>query len=582
MPKLVLVKTPDGTESGRSYDLGTEPVLIGRSPDRCKIVLPISAVSREHAQVIGENGKFFIEDLNSRNFTFLNNQKVVGRSPELKEGDRVKICDFLFHYIDEQKYPTDTLTGSKIGNMRPFEEPDDTTQSTIEAKLDRLSSKQLLESQPQEKLRALVEITTSLGKTIEIKNLLPTIAEELLKLFKQADRCFFIELNESNHLVPTVCKLRRPMDGADQFSRTIVRKCLESHQSFLSEDATTDANVGMAQSIADFRIRSVMCVPLVTQDNHALGVVQLDTQDRTKKFTQDDLKFLACVAVQATVALENARIHEKLLSQQKIEEEQKSAASVQRNFLPQSYPQLNGYDFFAHYMSARTVGGDYYDFIALPDGRQIVLLGDVSGKGVPAALLMARLSGEARVATLQGKDLSEIISILNQRMIDANLGDRYVTLAAFLIDPETNVVEIVNAGHISPLLVRTDTKTIEPLFPKGHNNFPIGWIDGHQFSSIQLTLDVGDSILVYTDGVEDAQPNTGERFKADGVYRVLGVALNDSEPQKASLLGNRVINAVTDYTGNHPQFDDIALVCFGRYCEELVLELSPIGDTRDD
>ena len=179
-----------------------------------------------------------------------------------------------------------------------------------------------------------------------------------------------------------------------------MRKCLDELKSYLSEDASSDPDVNAAQSIAEFKIRSVMCVPLATPDGKPLGVIQLDSQDRTKKFSQDDLKLLICVANQASIAIENARLHETILVQQKLEEENKAATKVQLGFLPQSFPILPGYEFFAHYTAARTVGGDYYDFIPLPDGQLAVLLGDVSGKGVPAALLMARLSGEARVSML--------------------------------------------------------------------------------------------------------------------------------------------------------------------------------------
>src|SRR5262249_44600623 len=155
-----------------------------------------------------------------------------------------------------------------------------------------------------------------------------------------------------------------------------------------------------------------------------------------------------------------------ILQQQKLEEENKAASKVQRGFLPQSFPILPGYEFFAHYTAARTVGGDYYDFIPLRDSKLAVLLGDVSGKGVPAALLMARLSGEARVSMLTQSDVASAITHLNEQLMQANLDDRYVTLSAAVIDPRTNRIELVSAGHLSPWVYRQASKNLEKIFEK--------------------------------------------------------------------------------------------------------------------
>ena len=186
-------------------------------------------------------------------------------------------------------------------------------------------AQRFVDLQPADKLKAILRISSVLSKTLDVEHLWPQIANELFDLFRSADRCFIIKYEEADDsLHAVVTKTRRPTQSADRFSRTIVRKCLKSLDSFLSEDASNDAAVGLAQSIAEFRIRSVMCVPLATQDKRRLGVIQLDT-DRTKKFTQDDLKLLICVANQASIAIENARMHEQLVMQHKVGEENEAA-----------------------------------------------------------------------------------------------------------------------------------------------------------------------------------------------------------------------------------------------------------------
>jgi phosphoserine phosphatase RsbU/P len=560
MPSLILTKTPDGSASGEKHQLNNEPLLIGRSPDECRVVLPAHAVSRKHAQIVPSNGQYFVEDLKSRNKTYLNNKPVEGRWPNpLKNGDNIKICDFLFSYQDETARP---IIGPKLKPEPVDPEPEHNT--TVEATLPRIPPEQFLDRQPGEKLRALLDISTALSKTLNVEALLPEIAEQLFKVFRQADRCFIIERDADLKLRPVVVKTRRPSPGAERFSRTIVNRCLDKLESYLSEDASSDQDMNAAQSIAEFKIRSVMCVPLATADGKALGVIQLDSQDRSKKFSQDDLKFLICVANQAAISFENARLHETVLAQQKLEEENRAATKVQLGFLPQSFPLLPGYEFYAHYTAARTVGGDYYDFIPLPDGRLAVLLGDVSGKGVPAALLMARLSGEARVAMLTRPNVAEAIAHLNEQLMQANLEDRYVTLSAAVIDPKSHKVELVSAGHLSPWIFRQAENKFVQVFTRETGDYPVGWVPGHVYTSYPIELGPGDSVIVYTDGIEDAQPASGQRFTEDGVRRTVQSAVSAATMLTAREIGARIMHAVQTHAGNHPQFDDIAIVCYGR------------------
>jgi phosphoserine phosphatase RsbU/P len=565
MASLVLLKTPDGSATGDRIELDRQPVLIGRSPERCKVVLPLNAVSREHAQIEFSQGQYFITDLESRNKTFVNNKIIAPRTATaLKDGDGIKICDFLFCFRDETtasvKKPLPHELSSRSFH-RPPEEPEEPHSSNIEATFQRFGN-QFLDAQPNDKLRALLKISSALSKSFDVEKVLHQIADELLELFRQADRCFIIQLNETGMLIPVVSRNRRST-GDERFSRTIVRNCLQSQQSFLSEDAGGEPSVGLAQSIAEFRIRSVMCVPLATPDGTALGVIQLDSQDRTKKFTQEDLKLLMCVANQASIALDNTNLHEQLLSRVKVDEENKAATKVQMALLPQTTPRIPGYEFFAKYLPARTVGGDYYDFITLPDGKQTVLVGDVSGKGVPAALIVARVSGEAKVCAITRPDIAQAVTHLNDLFFQANFEDRFLTLIASVLDPVAHRVTLVNAGHVFPWLYRHSTRSLEKPVPESVGSFAIGWVPGNQYESITVDLQPGDTLILCTDGILDAESAQGERFTELGVVKSL--KLNDPDvvlsPQQ---IGKCIIDAVTAHSANQPQFDDIALVCFGR------------------
>jgi serine phosphatase RsbU (regulator of sigma subunit)/pSer/pThr/pTyr-binding forkhead associated (FHA) protein len=552
MAYLLVLK---GANPQQRIPLNDETVILGRNPD-CHVPIPGTAVSRNHAQILQLQGKFYLEDLKSRNGTFVNNEQITARAL-LNENDRIKICDFLctFHETTPKPLPE---------SLRPEEtepEDDDPAASTVEASLSHASSNLLLQSQPAEKLQALLEISSNLSRTLELDPLLPKILDSLFQLFKQADRGFIILRDETTkRLIPKAIRARRANDEAKaQFSRSIVRLCLDTVQAKLIEDASHDPQFAMSQSIADFRIRSVMCVPLASQEGKAFGVIQLDTQDRSKKFNEEDLKLLMGVANYASVALENAKLHEDGMARERLERDLHLARQVQRGFLPQRSPEVPGYEFFPYYESAQEVGGDYYDFIPLGPQRLAVMLGDVAGKGVPAALLMAKVSADARYCMLSEPEPAAGITKLNTLLQQAGIADRFVTLVAAVLDCTNHTVTLVNAGHPSPLLYRRATATLEEATPKDVVGLPIGVVDGFEYSSCQVQLQPGDGLLIFSDGVTDAMDVNSVQFHVKGIYAaVQGGAFSPRA------LGERIVKAVKLHAAGRPQHDDITMACFGR------------------
>jgi phosphoserine phosphatase RsbU/P len=542
MATLQVVK-PD---EGRQIRLDGDRFIFGRNPD-CDIVIPVTSVSREHAQILRNNGRFFIEDKQSRNGTFVNSQAVTSRT-QLKNNDKIRICDFLAVFVE--------------GDEGPGEE-DEPGNTTIEAQLTQ-SSHMLLDTQPAERLRGLLEISASLNKTLQLDLLFPKIGDSLFQLFKQADRCFLILAEEDGRkLVPRLVKTRLAGDETTaRYSKSIVRRCLESGQAFLSDDASRDDRVQLSQSVVDFRIRSVMCVPLNAADGKAFGVIQLDTQNRSKKFTPEDLKLLWGVANQAAVAFENARMHEETIHQEKLRRDLELAHQVQMSFLPRKLPEVPGYEFFAHYEPALEVGGDYYGFIPLADGRLAVALGDVAGKGMPAALLMAKLSSDARFSVLSEPDLGRAVTKLNDLLYEfTSPMDRFVTLTAAVIDPERHVITLANAGHDSPMFYHQKESSLTDAVPSEVAGLPLGIMEGYVFNSCQVTLAPGDCLVLFSDGLTDMLNHQGERFGFPGIEAAV---LDASGPATPRILGERLLQAVMHHASGREAPDDLTLVCFGR------------------
>ncbi len=555
MASLLVLK---GANPGLRIPLDQDRTVLGRNPD-CHVVISGTAVSRAHAHILRVQGKYFIEDQASRNKTFVNNQEIPPKVQiPLKENDRIKICDFLctFH---EQAPRKPIPSEMRPEEPEPPEEPLGST--TVEVALSNLGSNVLLDTQPAEKIKTLLDITTNLSKTLALDSLLPKIVDNLFQLFKQADRCFIILREDgTNKLIPKVIKTRRAHEETyARFSRRIVNQCLEHVQALLSDDASSDQRFATSQSIADFRIRSVMCVPLWNQDGGAFGVIQLDTQDRNKKFTQDDLELLIGVAAQASVALENARLHEDQLARERYKRELDLAREVQRGFLPTGYPKVAGYEFFAHYEAAQEVGGDYYDFVSLPQQRLAIMLGDVAGKGVAAALLMAKISSDARACMLTEPGPAEAITKLNALLHQSAHTDRFVTLVAALLDPLRHTVTLVNAGHLSPLIYRRASSRCEAGVPADVTGLPIGVNDGERYSSCQVRLEPGDGVLLFSDGVTDSMDVHNRQLKIEGICSAVQGRLLSPRG-----LGECLVRAVQDHAAGRGQHDDITLVCFGR------------------
>jgi sigma-B regulation protein RsbU (phosphoserine phosphatase) len=555
---MALLEFIKGANQGTRKELVGDRIVFGRNAD-CGVVLNAPAVSREHAVIRKINGKFYIEDMNSRNGTELNGptNKIKVRTA-LKDGDQICICGNLMIYYDAAPKPK-LPEHMKSGKEEDADEKDKDN-STVEATIQSSSSRQILEAQPAERLAMLLEVGVELTQTIKTDDLLPKIVDKLFQVFRQADRGFII-LKEDNKLLAKVVRTRRPDDDdKTRFSRKIVNKCMETGQGILSEDASADAQFDMSQSIADCKIRSMVVAPMLGRNNGpALGVIQLDTQDRFKKFSQDDLRLLMAVAAQAGVAIENARMHESLVDQAGVKRDLELATQVQKSFLPKKFPQVAGYEFYAHYESALEVGGDYYDFIPLPNNRLGIMIGDVAGKGVPAALLMAKVSSDARFCTLTEPSLAEAITKLNDQMQEAGQLDRFVTFGGCLLDLQQHALTVVSAGHQPPVVYRAATKSFEDGCTSDQAGLPLGIVEGIPYDFNTLTLGPGDCVTLFTDGVSESKNVQEKDFGMVGVYAALKPG-----PMTPKQMGVRLVEAVKRHATGRKPHDDLTVVTFGR------------------
>jgi serine phosphatase RsbU (regulator of sigma subunit) len=414
-------------------------------------------------------------------------------------------------------------------------------------------------AKPETKLAAMIEISQNLSGTLSVEEILPRLLESLFKVFLQADRAFIVmDDSVSKRLVPTAMRHRRESDEeVVRISQTIAREAMDKKEAILSADATSDQRFSMAESVADFRIRSMMCAPMLNSEANPLGVIQVDTMNQRARFTEDDLEVLASVASQAGMAIDNARLAEKALAQQALARDLELAHRVQRGLVPASPPDVPGYYFFHYYDAAYQVGGDYYDYVPLSDGRIAVVVGDVAGKGVSAALLMAKLSGEVRFHLASEPDLAEAVNQINRLFSRSDWEDRFVTMVVAVLDPKNHDLVLVNAGHMPPFL-RHGGGSVEEIGGQ-EAGLPLGVMEDYAYESFRRTLAPGDFLTVFTDGISEAMNAEKQLYGLERLSRQVGL-------QAVSIveLGEHILNDVRNFVGGQPQSDDMCLACFGR------------------
>ncbi|HZW34086.1 MAG TPA: SpoIIE family protein phosphatase [Isosphaeraceae bacterium] len=565
---MAFLKRANGESAGQIIELKPDRVVIGRSPEHCHVVLDPNGVSRKHAEIYRKGEDFYLADLNSRNLTKVNNTKVIpGIDHRLAPGDRINICDveFLFY----ARLPSDGADKDR-GDIMIINEADNQDAPQLHTLDASRSSAMASLVKPEIKLKAILEIARNLSSELKIDAVAPKILDSLVELFPQAERLFLILIDpETKRLVRKAFKYRparRPhfstVIPADEvpmsISRSIVNHVLGQRKAVLSQDASSDQNLPTSASIADLKIRSVMCVPLLTPDREALGIIQLDTSDR-KQFHQEDLDVLAAVASQAAIAIENAQMHESLLERERLNRDLKLAEQVQKRFLPQSVPTIPGYEFFAHYDPAYEVGGDYYDFVPLPGNRLAVAVGDVSGKGVAAALMMAKFSGDTRYCILTENSPAAAANELNSLLFSAGIEEKFITLSLGVLDAERRTVSLASAGHL-PVMVRRANGTVDEI-GEDIAGFPLGIIPESDYKQTEIQLYPGDVVAVFSDGVTDARNLREELYESREHRRLLRkVAETQGTPEA---VGRAILQDIREFSSGHVQVDDITLICFG-------------------
>jgi serine phosphatase RsbU (regulator of sigma subunit)/pSer/pThr/pTyr-binding forkhead associated (FHA) protein len=504
---MAILLTLKGPNAGHQFPLDSATTVLGRQADST-ICLESQAVSRHHARILHENGQYFVEDLQSSNGTYVNGQRIRNRL-RLAKDDTIQIGPY--HFV-VRPFPQTKLTDTDLVIREQVNA--DPTYLTLHG------------ADAANKLQVVLEIAQHLALTLDEETLLGKFLDHLMRLFPQTERAMVLRC-EGDKLEVRAQRSRNPNDNSPfPYSRTVVKRALDDGVGILSEDAQADQRFLGSTTLTSLNLHSLLCVPLIGQNGRRLGVVQLDSLRTRKSFQMTDLQLLTAVALQVAVVLENAALHVELLQKERLRQELALAREIQQGFLPAAFPRAEeqGYELYAQVHPAREVSGDFYDFFPLDDGKLAFFVGDVSGKGIPAALYMVAVRTLSRHLAPLTRSPAETLVRLNPALATDNPSMMFVTLLYGIYDPATGAMVLASGGHPAPLLRRADGQ-VEPLPLKGGRflGYEVANREQLVFTDYRLTLGTGETLIVYTDGFTEARaPDRETFFGLDRLKEALG------------------------------------------------------------
>ena len=542
-------------------------ITVGRrTSNEVQILDP--TVSREHVRVASDEDAFWVEDLNSTHGTFVNDIRITGRQ-NLNHNDRIRLG----------RANANTLI---FRTHREFSDLMDTAEE-IEPTAENLRN-----------LWALLEITKALNSSLRLDDVLAKVIEAVLALTR-AERGMLLLGDDAQDLD---IKIQRNFDASApddaRYSSSVVNDVFSTGEPRILTDAAQDDRFSGQESIVGLSLRTVMCVPLrqthrrvaTTAEEEAaavptadytaalgtaqatktagtgdddgqpaaslnlMGVIYVDRRSPTRFFTAQDLALFESFASHAALAIENARLFEEALEKRRLERDMEVAKEIQQSLLPHEFPQLPWVSVYGRNTPAAQVGGDYYDVFTTSDGDLGFAIGDVSGKGVPASLLMSTLQSSFLAESTAQEDLAKVCERVNDFLVQRTTPERYATFFAARLSEDGKLV-YVNAGHNPPMLLRGGE--VHRLSGGG---LPLGLFQGRTYEVQQRDLEPGDLLFCYTDGVTEANNPSEEEF---GEARLLELITSNPEADVREL-SEKVFEAIAEYSRGLNPHDDITLV----------------------
>lgn len=535
MPELSIL-TQDGRT--QTYPLDGDRVGLGRSNANELCFPDDSGLSRQHLLFERDGESWLLRDPGSKNGTLLNGEKVTAPRT-LRSGDRIHAGHLTIVFgaparpFNETVVFVDTRE-EKTTLSRKLQDvlPGATRQNVAETGVSA------------ERTAALIKAGQQLVGHVTLEKLFPMILDLAIEAV-HAERGILLAL-ESDQLA-----VKASSGGNFRISTGVRDRVLRDKASILVNDVMSDEAFRGMQSLVQQQVRMLMAVPLQTNDK-VIGLIYVDSPTLVREFTAEDLNLLTVMANVAAIRIEHARLAEVEQAEKILAKDLEQAAIIQQGLLPAAAPVVAGLDIAGYNAPCRTVGGDYYDYLPYSDGLLGVALGDVSGKAMPAALLMTSLQARLRVLGEQSTDVADVLTRLNRHTAANCPSNRFVTLFFGVVDPATGAVVYANAGHNPPVVVRS-TGAVETLTGGG---IIMGLFPTAVYDAFESRLEPGDVLVLFSDGVTEATNAGEDEFGEDRLIQTVRLNLHKA----ASEILQAITGALATFVAGAPAADDVTLV----------------------
>jgi phosphoserine phosphatase RsbU/P len=513
-------------------------------------------LSRQHARIVRDgNGSLTIEDLGSRNGTFLNGERLVSLQP-LKSGDRITVGGVTL------KVESESTTRVRIDEMVAGEDALNNTILKASAELlrqptetdPRLPAEQL--AKLIESLRVVNELTIELLRDVSVDELLKFLMDKVFETLMPDRAVVLLRSRVTGELVPAVVRVAEGISAEDiRLSKTLVATVVEKKNGLLLMDTASTSGVSLSESIRLSGIKSVLAAPL-ENEGEVVGLIYIDCRMGHRSFEEADLRLLTSLANVAAAKIQNARLVAENADKRQMEREFALAQEIQQRLLPDSPPEVPGYELYGSNIPSRQVSGDYFDFRVRSDGKIYAAIADVCGKGVGPALLMASLQASFHAWADELVPVAAMTARLSEAISRRTGPDKFITFFLLLLDPETGEIEYTNAGHNQGLLVRKGG-AIEELPSHG---LPLALFPGRPYGSGRLQVGPDDLLCLYTDGVTEASNAAAEEFGLERLKSFLATQIGRDPADVDTALAQ----ALERHAAGEPFGDDRTLLMLRR------------------
>jgi phosphoserine phosphatase RsbU/P len=543
----LVISNPE--EAPKRVELTQDTLSLGRSADNDLAYPDDPWLSRYHLCFERKTNGWFVRDCESRNGTVLN-AKTLREPKRLRHGDRLYAGNLT---IEVREKPPQ----KQVITFVPEERDKSTREATVVTSLDNVLRKTGASGQQARGgstlntarvVQALIRAGQELASHRPLEDVFSVILTLALSAV-QAERGVILTL-EKGELI-----LRSSKGEGFAVSTAVRDRVLREKCSLMVTDAQVDSSLREQRSIVLHRVRSMMAVPLQTREE-VIGLLYVDNGAVIRPFSKEDLDLLTVMANVAAIRIEHARLAEIEQAEKLIQLELQQASEIQQSLLPAQAPERPGYDVAGYNLPCQAVGGDYYDFLNYRDDRLGLVVGDVAGKGLPAAIMMSSLQARVHMLCETGPDPAEAVTILNRTLAERCPAGRFITLVYALLDPQSGAVAYSNAGHNYPILVRANGD-VEQL---RRGALVLGIQPEVAYELSEIALEPGDMLALYSDGVTEARRATGEEFGERGLTEFL----TDRRAHPCAELVNALAQHVRQWCGQPSFHDDFTVVLLRR------------------